>query len=165
MPTTKGSHRGRCLVFRAGRAGERISDRSTGRTAGPEPQRRTGRLLATLGLMASLLAPVAARAGALECDGLRRLSDNFLLDLQVRMVFDTAGRRYLRYENAGRGWQLVAGNTPFRVAGPRVVLDPNRYVTSYVERLNGSYYYIDRSGLTLSMWGHCNVVGPPVPLF
>ena len=101
----------------------------------------------------------------LECDGLRRLSDNFLLDLQIRMVFDAGRRRYLRYESTGRGWQQIAGSTAFRMVGPRIELDPNPYVVSYIERLSGTYYYIDRSGVTLSIWGHCNVSGPPDPLF
>ena len=108
---------------------------------------------------------LAFAAGTLECDGLRRLSDNFLLDLQIRMVFDSARHRYKRYENTGRGWQEIAGSSTYRVEGPRIVLDPNPFVTSYLERLTSNYYYTDSTGTTLSVWGHCGVVGPVRPFF
>ena len=116
--------------------------------------------------LAGLLASQSvARAGTLECDGLRRLSDNFLLDLQVRMVFDPTRHRYTRLENTGRGWQEIEGSFSYRVVGQRLVLNPNPYVTSYLERLTGAYYYIDSTGTTLSIWGHCGVVGPVRPVF
>ena len=124
------------------------------------------RALATLiCLFICLASQGVARADTLECDGLRRISDNFLLDLQIRMVFDPTRHRYARYENTGRGWQAIAGSSPYRVTGQRIVLDRNPYVTSYLERQTGSYYYIDGSGTTLSLWGHCGIVGPIRPLF
>lgn len=117
------------------------------------------------GLVALLGTPSAVRANTVECDGLRRLSDNFLLDLQIRMVLDPARHRYVRFENTGRGWQEIAGSSAYRVAGSRIILDPNPYVTSYLERLTSNYYYIDSTGATLSVWGHCGIVGPVRPFF
>ena len=102
---------------------------------------------------------------ALECDNVRRLSDNFLLDLRIRMVFDYASRAYVRYENAGRGWQLIGRRHYLASTPARIILDETPYTSAYVERLTGDYYYIDRSGTTLSVWGRCGRVGPPFPQF
>lgn len=125
---------------------------------------RAGRLGATA--ITILLCATGAHAETIECDGLRRLSDNFELDLQIKMTFDHANLRYRRYENTGRGWELIDGSGTFSEAhGSRVLLSPNRYVTSYIERLSGAYYYIDRSGLTLSLWGHCALAAPTKPVF
>ena len=94
----------------------------------PAPIRRTVRrlqgALVLLAIGAALPCPAAARPTSigltLECVNVRRLSDNFLLDLRIRLQFDPARTRYARFENTGRGWQLVgthavAGQTPTRI--------------------------------------------------
>ena len=122
-----------------------------------------------LALLAAGL-PAAARPSehryvSLECDNVRRLSDNYLLDLRIRMVFDQSRRRVLRYENAGRGWQIIDAQPYDGLDDARVRLRDDRFVTAYIERLTGDYYYIDRSGVTLSLWARCNRAGLVGPLF
>lgn len=102
----------------------------------------------------------------LECDAVRRLSDNYLLDLRIRMTLDRTRHRYFRYENVGRGWERISGSHHFaRYGNSRIVLEQNPFVTSYLEPLTGAYYYIDRSGITLSVWAHCGPVEVTQPLF
>jgi hypothetical protein len=119
-----------------------------------------------LGLALSWTMMTSVQAGglSLECDNLRRLSDNFLLDLRIRMVFEGGGT-YTRYENTGRGWQLISRRRSLAITRSRIVLDETPSTTAYVERLTGDYYYVDRSGTTLSVWGRCGRVGPPNPMF
>lgn len=91
----------------------------------------------------------------LECTHIRRLSDNFALDLKIRFMFRPSGQSYVRLENVGRGWHLL-DERPFESLTPaKIVLSETPALTSYVERLTGDYYHIDRTGTGLSVWGRC----------
>lgn len=119
--------------------------------------------LATVG---SLLPGQAyAASPPLECDNIRRLHDNFALDLRIRMEFDPRHHRYARFEDVGRGWHFVGVRRYIGVTADRIRLDETPFSIAYVERLTGDYYAIDRSNTTLSVWGRCNRVGPVERLF
>ena len=101
------------------------------------------------------VSPQAATPLNLECTNIRRLSDNFALDLKIRFMFRPRGRSYVRLENAGRGWHLI-DERPYETLTPaKVVLSDSQALTSYVERLTGDYYHIDHTGTGLSVWGRC----------
>lgn len=126
--------------------------------------RSLGRPIAlALALVCATVAGAQARhAGPprnLECRDIRRLSDNFLLDLRIRLVFARARHSYIRLENTGRGWQPVDERRYLSVEPTRIVLADNPYFTTYVERLTGDYYHVDRTGTGLSVWGRCALVG------
>lgn len=122
-------------------AGARAAEPREGLAAEPEAPRRVPRQNAT---------PLH-----LECTHIRRLSDNFALDLKIRFMFRPGGQSYVRLENAGRGWNLL-DERPFDTFTPaRIVLSETPALTSYVERLTGDYYHIDRTGTGLSVWGRC----------
>jgi len=95
----------------------------------------------------------------LECRDLRRLSDNFLLDLRIRLIFSRARRSYLRLENTGRGWQPMAERRYLAIEPTRIVLADNAAFTTYIERLTGDYYHVDRTQTGLSVWGRCTLAG------
>ncbi len=101
----------------------------------------------------------AAPTRNLECRDIRRLSDNFLLDLRIRLVFSGPRHSYVRLENTGRGWQPVAERRYLAVEPTRIVLADNPYFTTYIERLTGDYYHVDRTQTGLSVWGRCSMVG------
>lgn len=101
----------------------------------------------------------AAPPRDLECRDIRRLGDNFLLDLRIRLVFSRAQHSYVRLENTGRGWQPVAERPYLAVEPTRIVLADNPSFTTYIERLTGDYYHVDRTGAGLSVWGRCALVG------
>lgn len=124
-----------------------------------------------LGVAAGLLcgSVVGAQTGAearpltppqnLECRDIRRLGDNFLLDLKIRLIFSRARQRYIRLENAGRGWQVIADRPYVQVEPTRILLTSTPEVLSYIERLTGDYYHVDYTGTGLSYWGRCILVG------
>lgn len=93
----------------------------------------------------------------LECRDIRRLSDNYLLDLRIRMIFSRARHSYVRLENAGRGWQYVDRRPYLAVEPTRILLADNPYFKSYIERLTGDYYHIDLTNTGLSVWGRCTL--------
>lgn len=95
----------------------------------------------------------------LECTNLRRLSDNYLLDLKIRMSFSRADVVYTRFENAGRGWQRIDQRPYADISPTRITLADDAALTAYVERLTGDYYHIDRTGTGVSLWGRCVLVG------
>jgi hypothetical protein len=136
-----------------------------GNSAGP-PTRRLARLLVLGAVLVGMAGAAEARAAReaparvnLECTNLRRLSDNFVLDLKLRFSFSRRERRYVRFENAGRGWQLV-GQRPYAEVTPtRIVMADDAALTAYVERLTGDYYQIDHTATGLSVWGRCVPVG------
>ena len=136
---------------------------------GERPALRRGSIFPAVcltGLLALAASAGPARAETLECDAIRRLSDNYLLDLRIRFALSSRDRTYVRSEDVGRGWERIAGTGRFtRQGNDRIVLAGNRFVTSYLEPLTGTYYYIDRSGVTQSVWGHCGLVESVSPLF
>jgi hypothetical protein len=120
-------------------------------------------------LVSTLASPARAQSSLprqfIECGNIRRLSDNYALDLRIRLTFERAGRSYARFENAGRGWQLIGRRDYVARTANRIVLADNPYYTSYIERLTGDYYHIDLTGTGLSLWGRCARTGGLHPNF
>ena len=127
--------------------------------------------LAALATALGWHAPAAAQrntagtARNLECRDIRRLSDNYLLDLRVRLIFSWDRRAYVRLENTGRGWQYIAQRPYVAVDATRIVLADDGLTSAYIERLTGDYYHIDLTGTALSVWGRCALVGGTDRLF
>ena len=120
---------------------------------------------ALLGLVTPVQAAPPIQPQNLECRDIRRLSDNYLLDLKIRMIFSRKQRAYARLENAGRGWQLIDKRPYVAFEPTRIVLTDTPASTTYIERLTGDYYQIDLTGNGLSIWGRCAQVGGLYQLF
>lgn len=127
------------------------------------------RIVIVLGLLCSAVVQAQAKSPSqphnLECSDIRRLSDNFLLDLRIRMIFSRPRHAYVRLENTGRGWHVIAERQYVAFEPTRIVLAENPSFITYIERLTGNYYHIDNTGTGLSVWGRCAQVGGLYRLF
>ena len=127
------------------------------------------RVVIVVGLLCGAVTEARARPPIqpqnLECRDIRRLSDNYLLDLRIKMIFSRPRRAYVRLENTGRGWHVVAERPYVAFEPTRIVLADTPAFMTYIERLTGDYYHIDNTGTGLSVWGRCAQVGGTDRLF
>ncbi len=118
-----------------------------------------------LGVPKEALAQSLPPPRNLECLNIRRLADNFLLDLKIRLIFSRKRHSYVRLENTGRGWHVIAERPYVAIEPTRILLGSAPEFLSYIERLTGDYYHIDYTGTGLSYWGRCILVGGTSRLF
>ncbi len=136
-----------------------------GNSAGP-PTRRFARLLVLGAGLVGAAGAAEARAGPGAAGaGRPRMHEPAPPQRQLRarpqaaLQLQPARAAYVRFENAGRGWQLV-GQRPYAEVTPtRIVMADDAALTAYVERLTGDYYQIDHTATGLSVWGRCVPVG------